>query len=55
MTHWTCEFTHCHTRTGFDTSPAAPYTHWKVRPGRRHPVRPTSPDGPNRNHPHNKT
>ena len=33
VTHWTCEFTHCHTRTGFDTSPAAPYTHWKVRPG----------------------
>ena len=32
VTHWTCEFTHCHTRTGFDTSPAAPYTHWKVRP-----------------------
>jgi len=29
VTHWTCEFTHCHTRTGFDTSPAAPYTHWK--------------------------
>jgi len=29
VTHWTCEFTHCHTRTGFDTSPSAPYTHWK--------------------------
>ena len=49
VTHWTCEFTHCHTRTGFDPSPAAPYTHWKVRP-----VRPTPPDGPNPNHPRNR-
>ena len=53
VTHWTCEFTHCHTRTGFDTSPAAPYTHWKVRPG-RHPVRPTPPDFSNRTHSHNR-
>merc|ERR1711962_1159065 len=29
VTHWTCEFTHCHTRTGFSTAPNAPYTHWK--------------------------
>ena len=41
VTHWTCEFTHCHTRTGFDTSPAAPYTHWKVRSGRVILSRPT--------------
>jgi len=30
VSHWTCEFTHCHTRTGFSTAPNAPYTHWKV-------------------------
>lgn len=29
VTHWTCEFSHCHTRTGFSTAPNAPYTHWK--------------------------
>ena len=26
---WTCEFTKCHTFTGFSTSPEYPYTHWK--------------------------
>jgi len=29
VTHWNCEFTHCHTRTGFSTAPSARYTHWK--------------------------
>ena len=23
------EFTHCHKRIGFSTSPESPYTHWK--------------------------
>ena len=31
VTHWTCEFSHCHTRTGFSTAPNAAYTHWKVK------------------------
>lgn len=29
VTHWSCQFTHCHTPTGFSTAPSAPYTHWK--------------------------
>lgn len=31
VTHWTCEFSSCHTRSGFSTAPNAPYTHWKVK------------------------
>merc|ERR1712000_495373 len=27
--YWTCEFSKCHTFTGFTTSPNAQYTHWK--------------------------
>jgi len=27
--YWTCEFTKCHTFTGFTTSPCSQYTHWK--------------------------
>jgi len=27
--YWTCEFTKCHTFTGFSTAPNCPYTHWK--------------------------
>ena len=30
VTHWSCDFSHCHTQTGFSTAPSAPYTHWKV-------------------------
>jgi len=29
VTHWSCDFSHCHTQTGFSTAPSAPYTHWK--------------------------
>jgi len=27
--YWTCEFSKCHTFTGFTTAPGATYTHWK--------------------------
>ena len=27
--YWTCEFTKCHTFTGFSTGPGHAYTHWK--------------------------
>jgi len=29
VTYFDIEFTHCHMKTGFSTSPNAPYTHWK--------------------------
>jgi len=29
VTFFNIEFTHCHKRVGFSTSPEAPYTHWK--------------------------
>ena len=29
VTFFNIEFTHCHKRVGFSTSPDAPYTHWK--------------------------
>jgi len=29
VTYFNMEFTKCHKRTGFSTSPDAPYTHWK--------------------------
>eukprot|EP00088_Acartia_fossae_P050836 TRINITY_DN57043_c0_g1_i1.p1 TRINITY_DN57043_c0_g1~~TRINITY_DN57043_c0_g1_i1.p1 ORF type:complete len:349 (-),score=73.40 TRINITY_DN57043_c0_g1_i1:170-1216(-) len=29
VTYFDIEFSHCHKKTGFSTSPEAPYTHWK--------------------------
>uniref|UniRef100_A0A672QBY0 Protein arginine methyltransferase 1 n=1 Tax=Sinocyclocheilus grahami TaxID=75366 RepID=A0A672QBY0_SINGR len=29
VTYFNIEFTRCHKRTGFSTSPESPYTHWK--------------------------
>ena len=29
VTHFNMEFTRCHKRPGFSTSPESPYTHWK--------------------------